>query len=585
MPTTVDLLKRLLRENGRQYAPRYALALVCMLLVAGTTSLSAYSLKYVIDSIFVHQNRDALLLITLGIIAIFTVKGIAAYFAEVIVGVTGNQIVAQMQKRMIDHLLKVDLSFFQEHSSSDLVTRLSYNAACARDMLNLIALNLGRDALTIVGLVFTMIYLDPMLTLIACFGGPIAVLLLRKMVVRIKKIATSGVHSMTGIVQVTRELSQGAHVVKSFQLENQMRSRIFAAIDSVQRLSSKTLQIQASVNPLMESLGGIAVAAVIFYAGWRNLYHGDSPGQFFAFITALLMCADPARRLTKVQLQLAGAAVGVRMMYELLDTPAKEEESDDKPKLQVTSGAIIMHDVFFSYTPTKPVLQGLSLAIPPGKTTALVGHSGGGKSTILALLQRLREPSSGAIEIDGQRISDISLHSLRGNISVLGQDAFLFEGTILDNIKAGHGDATYELCLEAAKSASAHEFITSLPRGYETQVGELGNQISGGQRQRIALARAYLKNAPIILLDEPTSALDSETEELIQTKLKDLTRGRTTVVIAHRLSTIIHADKIIVIEGGRAIESGNHHELLATSGSYSRLFRLQFAKGPVAATG
>ncbi|MBS0233985.1 MAG: ABC transporter ATP-binding protein [Proteobacteria bacterium] len=579
MPTsTIDLLKRLWRENGREYGPRYTLAIICMFLVAGTTSLSAYVLKSVIDTIFVHQNRGALVGITLVIVAIFVAKGFAAYFSEVIVGNIGNRLVADTQKRIFEHLLKVDIAFFQTHNSSDLVTRMSYNANAVREMLNLISLNLGRDLFTIVGLIITMITLDPVLSAIALIGGPVAALSSRKMVARIKKATKSEVHSFAGIIQVTREMSQGAQVVKSFQLEKKMRGRMFDAIEAVQRLSNKMLRIQAGVNPLMEAIGGCAVAAVIFYAGWRNLYHGESPGQFFAFITALLMCADPGRRLSRVQLQLATAAVGVRMMYELLDTPEREAEPPGRPDLQVNGGSIVLRDVAFRYVQNKPVIEGMTLKVPAGKMTALVGHSGGGKSTVFALLQRLRVPDSGVIEIDGQSIMDVSLQSLRRNISVVGQDAFLFEGSIVDNIRAGLESATDEMCIDAARAASADEFIMSLPRGYESQVGELGGQVSGGQRQRIALARAYLKNAPIILLDEPTSALDSETEDVIQRELRRLTEGRTTLVIAHRLSTILHADLIHVIEGGRVIESGTHDQLIAASGAYNRLFKLQFAK-------
>lgn len=580
MPTTptFDLVRRLFQENKREYAPQYALAIVCMLLVAGTTSLSAYVLKTVVDTIFVHQDRAALLGIALLIVAIFIAKGFAAYFSEIIVGNIGNRLVADTQKRMFDHMLKVDMGFFQTYSSSDLVTRMSYNANCVRDVLNLVSLNIGRDLFTIIGLVCTMIVLDPILSAIALIGGPIAAFSSRKMVARIKKATRSEVHSLSGIIQVTREVSQGAQVVKSFQLENKMRKRMFDSIEAVQRLSNKMLRIQAGVNPLMETIGGCAVAAVILYAGWRNLYHGESPGQFFAFITALLMCADPGRRLSRVQLQLATATIGVRMMYELLDSPEREAEEPGKPQLQIDGGAIALRDVAYRYVPNKPVIEGMTLNVPAGKVTALVGHSGGGKSTIFALLQRLRVPDSGVIEVDGQSIADVSLQSLRRNISVVGQDAFLFEGTIVDNISAGLEHATKDMCIEAAKAASAHEFIESLPRGYETQVGELGAQVSGGQRQRIALARAFLKNAPIILLDEPTSALDSETEDVIQRELRRLTEGRTTLVIAHRLSTILHADLIHVIEAGRVIESGTHEQLIASGGAYNRLFKLQFAK-------
>jgi len=553
-------------------------AIIAMMVVAGTTSLSAYIMKHVIDTIFVNQNRAALTGITLGIMAIFTVKGIAAYISEVLVGSIGNRIVAHTQRRMFDHLLKVDVGFFHRFSSSDLVTRISNNATSTRDVLNMISMSFGRDLFTIVGLVATMIYLDPIMTAIAFIGGPIIAFTSRKLRERVQKAAKSEVNSVSGVIRATRELSQGVQVVKAFQLEDRMRGRALEAINAVERLTNRMLRIKATVNPLMETAGGLAVASVVAYAGWRNLYYGDTPGQFFAFITALLLCADPARRLSRVHLQLAQAVIGVRMMYELLDTPAWEDEPPGKPDLKITQGAIEFHNVSFSYVPTKPVINGLNLVAPAGKTTALVGLSGGGKSTIFALLQRFRVPQAGAITIDGQKIEDTTLLSVRRNIATVGQDAFLFEGNILDNIRTGLESATDEMCIEAAKSANADDFISKLPHGYKTQVGELGAQVSGGQRQRIALARAFLKNAPIILLDEPTSALDSRTEEIIQRELRQLTKDKTTIVIAHRLSTILHADLIHVIEGGQVIESGTHDDLLELGGAYSQLFKLQFSK-------
>jgi ATP-binding cassette subfamily B protein len=579
MPSeTLELLKRLARDYGREYAPQYGMAILAMMVVAGATALSAYVMKHVIDTIFVHQNRAALVGITLGIVAIFIVKGIGAYASEVMVGTIGNRIVAETQRRMFNHLLKVDVAYFQKFSSSNLVTRLSHNASATRDVLNMISMSFGRDLFTIVGLVVTMIILDPIMTAISLIGGPLIAIASRRLRKRVQKAAKSEVNSTAGIIKATRELSQGTQVVKSFQLENRMRARAMDAIAAVERLNIKMLRIRATVNPMMETAGGFAVAGVVLYAGWRNLYYGDTPGQFFAFITALLMCADPARRLSRVHLQLASAVIGVRMMYELLDTPANEDEPPGKPELEITRGEIEFRDVSFAYVSKKPVINELNLTAPAGKTTALVGLSGGGKTTIFALLQRFREPDHGVVTIDGQDISSTSIVSVRRNISTVGQDAFLFEGTIIDNIRTGLEDASVEMCIDAAKSANADEFISKLPKKYESEVGELGTQISGGQRQRIALARAFLKDAPIILLDEPTSALDSHTEEIIQRELKQLTKGKTTLVIAHRLSTILHADLIHVIDSGRVIESGTHDELLAQGGPYSRLFKLQFSK-------
>ena len=347
---------------------------------------------------------------TAGIVVIFTVKGIAGYFSEILLGRIGNRLVAQTQRRMFDHLFKVDVGFFQSHSSSDLITRISHNAAAVRDVINMLSLTFGRDLFTLVGLIITMIVLDPIMTLLAFVGGPIAVLTSRKLVERVRKAAQSEVHSITGIINTTRELSQGSQVVKAFQLEKIMRGRMFDAVAAVERLSNKMIRIQAAVNPMLDTLAGLAIALVVFYAGWRNINHGDTPGQFFGFITALLMCADPARRLSRVHLKVATAMIGVRMMYELLDTPAREDEGEQKPDLKIVKAEIVFDNVVFGYVPGQPVIKSLDLVAPAGKLTALVGLSGGGKSTIFALLQRFRAPESGTISIDDQPVEFVFSH-------------------------------------------------------------------------------------------------------------------------------------------------------------------------------
>ncbi len=576
--TTLALLKRMLREHGRDFGPKYAVAFFFMAVFAGCTSATAWLMRDVINKIFVEKSTDALFWIPIIIVPLFVVKGFASYYQEVTLARIGNRLVAATQKRMFDHLLKMDVGYFQRTPSGDLITYITQNANAVREMLNLIAVSVGRDLLTLIGLVIVMISQSPAMAVLSVIGGPFAAFGLKKLVKRIQKAARSEVLSVTTIVGTVREASQGVRIVKSFQLEDVLRARMAGGIDAVERLGNKIVSVQARVNPMIDTLGGVAVALVVLYAGSRSIWHGETPGQFFAFITALLLAADPARRLSRVHVQLAATTVGVRMMYDLIDQPAKEDETAaGKPPLTVSSGQVEFKNVSFGYEPVKLVLRELDMTIPAGRTTALVGTSGAGKTTIFSLLQKFWAPDSGAILIDGQSLDDVALASLRSQVALVSQDVFLFEGSIRDNIAAGRRDATDEQIFAAARAAHADAFILGLPRGYATSVGELGSQISGGQRQRISMARAFLKDAPIVLLDEPTSALDSETEQLIQMSLKQLTSARTTIVIAHRLATVMEADVIHVIDDGRVIESGTHVELIRRGGLYANLYRIQFA--------
>jgi ATP-binding cassette, subfamily B, bacterial MsbA len=575
--STFGLLKRLVADRWRAHLGSYILAFSLMAVVAAATAGSAWMMKNVINKIFVEQSRDAVFWVPLVIVAIFIAKGFASYFQEITMSRIGNRIVADMQKRMFDHMLRMDVAFYQRLASSDLITRMSHSANAARDMLNTATISLGRDLLTLIGLVIVMVMQDPLMFAIAGTVGPLAYFGLSRLTKRVKQAAGREIKSAADVVGAMRETVQGIRIVKAFQLEPTNRRRMFDAIDNSERIANRTVRTQARVNPMIETLGGVAIALVVLYAGWRNIASSEAPGQFFAFITALLLASDPARRLSRVHLNLANSAQSVRMLYELLDTPVSETDEPGKAALVVSKGHVAIKDVTFAYTNASPVLQQLSIDIPAGRTTALVGTSGGGKTTVFNLLLRFWNPKSGTIAIDGQSISDVSLASLRRHIALVSQDAFLFEGSVRDNIRAGMATATDADIEAAAKAAHADQFIRNLPRGYDTPVGELGNQISGGQRQRISIARAFLKNSPIVLLDEATSALDSETEQQIQRAIDVLTAGRTTVVIAHRLSTVINADMIHVIEGGRAVESGSHGDLLARDGVYAKLHRLQFA--------
>jgi ATP-binding cassette, subfamily B, bacterial MsbA len=572
----LDILLRLLREKWRDYAARYAVAFAFMIVVAGATALSAWLMKDVINLIFVERDAGAVIWLPALVVAIYTAKGAASYFQEVMLARIGNRIVAETQKRMFDQVLRQDMVFFAGNPSSDLITRLTQNANSARDALNMIATSLGRDLLTLVGLVAVMVIQQPVMFAICALGAPIGMILQKKLARQVQKVTRSEFLSQGQIVGTLRETAQGIRVVKAFTLENAMRARMDRAIETVERRNNQISAINARTNPLVDTLGGFAVAGVILYAGWRSLSYGETPGEFFSFLTAMLMAYEPARRLGRVQVRMAQACVGLKMMFELIDARPALKEAPGAAPLTLTDGEIRFDAVTFGYT-AQPVLTEMTLTCDAGQTTALVGLSGSGKSTIMNLILRFWDPWSGRVLLDGQDIAGVSIASLRSKIALVSQDVFLFEGTIGENIRAGREGASDAELLAASKAAYAHNFIEGLPDGYDTLVGELGAQLSGGQRQRVSIARAFLKNAPIILLDEPTSALDSESEQAIQRALAQLTERRTTLVIAHRLATVLNADRIYVLDNGKIAESGTHMQLLRNNGLYARLYEIQFA--------
>jgi ATP-binding cassette, subfamily B, bacterial MsbA len=355
-----------------------------------------------------------------------------------------------------------------------------------------------------------------------------------------------------------------------------MKAQMDVAVNELEKRANRLVSLRARSSPLMESLGGIAIGMILIYAGWASATSGQTPGNFIAFLTAFLFAYEPAKRLARLQLNLESSIFGVRMMFEIMDTPAAATETKGEFILHKTDGNLTFKKVGFGYRPDLPVLHDLNLVIRSNSKTALVGPSGGGKSTIFALLQRFYDVNEGVITIDGHDIRNLNTVSLRDHIAFVSQDTYLFSGTISDNIRIGRLNATDAEIELAAKDAYAHEFISELPQGYQTNVGENGAQLSGGQRQRIAIARAMLKAAPILLLDEATSALDSQSEQVVQMAFDRLMEGRTTIVIAHRLSTVVNADQIIVIDNGQIIEKGTHADLLAKQSLYSRLYDHQF---------
>jgi len=372
-------------------------------------------------------------------------------------------------------------------------------------------------------------------------------------------------------------------MVKAFGLEDEMRRRLNDSVTAVQHESNKMARVANRASPIMEMLGGFTVALASIYGGYRVVETGATPGEFVSFMAAFLLAYEPAKRLARLNIDLNNNLVGVRVLYEIIDSPPGEPNDDDLPALKLTESRVEFDHVNFAYRADAPVLQNMNLVAQPGQVTALVGPSGGGKSTVLNLMLRFYNVGSGRVLIDGQNIAAVSRNSLRHQIGYVGQIVHLFRGSVRENIALGKLDASEAEIVAAAKAAHAHDFIMGFPQGYDTQVGEHGMQLSGGQRQRISIARALIKNAPIILLDEATASLDSESERYVQEAIAELCKGRTTLVIAHRLSTIRDADTILVVENGQVVESGRHDELLRKSGRYASFYRLQLKEQSSAA--
>jgi ATP-binding cassette subfamily B protein len=583
----LPLIRRLLTEQGLVHWRKYAIAFTLMAVAAGCTAFSAYLIGDVINQAYVNRNLPGIIALGAITVVLFSLKGLATYGHSVMLSRIGNRIVADNQRAVFSKLLNEGLGFFSDRHSTEFIARLSTGAAAATQVINLLITSVGRDLLSLIGLITVMVVQDPVLSFFTFVVAPPAFFVLRKLIRRIYSIARTQFHGGTRIIETLQETLQGIRIVKAFTLEDVMRERFDRNVAAVEHEANKMARVSNRASPLMESLGGCAIAIAITYGGYRVIETGATPGQFFSFITAFLLAYEPAKRLARLNIELNGALVGVRVLFEVIDSPPSESPDGDRPDLQTTTGRLEFKDVHFAYRIDESVLRGMSFVGEAGKLTALVGPSGGGKSTVFNLLLRFYERERGLITIDGQDISKVSRRSLRQHIAYVGQDVFLFRGTIRENIAFGKPDASEDEIVAAAKAAYAHDFILSFPRGYDTPVGEHGLQLSGGQRQRVAIARALIKNAPIILLDEATAALDSESELQVREAMEHLCQGRTTLAIAHRLHTVSHADRIYVVEDGRAVESGRHDELLRKGGRYASFYGLQLkaqeAGGPAVA--
>ena len=574
---TLPLLRRLIREFVRPYFGRLAIALACMGIMAGATATNAWLMQPMLDRVFVAHDAKLLFVIPAAVVVLAFLKGFANYGQTVLMTNVGQRVVGDVQAALFARIMRTDLAFFHANPTGTLISRFTTDAVMLRAAATDILANIGKNAVTAVFLGALMFYQDWRLALVAAVVFPVAFRPLISIGRRMRRVSANTQAEVGLFMTLLNQTFQGARHVKAYGMEAYEISRVRQMIRNIVKLVNRAARIRAIASPLMETLGGIAVALVILYGGHQVLIGARTPGTFFSFITALLLAYQPLKTLAGINASLQEGMAAAQRIFDILDSEPAIQDAPNAQPLAIKGGEIRFRDVQFSYANGANALRGISLTVPAGKRVALVGSSGAGKSTILNLVPRFYDTTSGNITIDGKPLRDITLTSLRGAIALVSQEITLFDDTIKANIAYGRLGAADTEIVAAAKAAAADEFIRRLPQGYDTMVGEHGVKLSGGQRQRIAIARAMLKDAPILLLDEATSSLDTESERHVQAALDALMQGRTTVVIAHRLSTVTGADLIYVIDGGRVVEHGTHAELLRQQGVYARLYALQFA--------
>lgn len=571
--STASVILRVFQENFHVYRKRYAIAFIFMVITAGSTATLAWLIRDAINDIFVDQKLMMIWVFGGLVVGLSIVKGFATYAQTVMLAQIGNNVTARMQRRIFDKLLRLGVGHFANTNSSGTVVRVSNAARSAGGLMNSLVTSVGNDTLTLLALMAVMLMQSTMMTLLTLVIAPPIIIGVVRLIKKIRNLSGEEFAGMGAVVSSAQETSAGIRIIKSFTLEDSVRERAGTAIAGLEAKQNTIARLTASTSPLMESLGGVAIGLALIYAGWQTIQGGATPGEFMAFIVAFLLAYEPAKRLARLRVNIERNVVMVRMIFSLLDTPEETPDAPDAVDLGRVEGQLKLKKLTFSYRPKLPVLRGVSMRANSGEVVALVGPSGGGKTTIVNLIQRFYEPDSGEILVDGHDIRTATRASLRRNVAFVSQDPFLFDGTVRENIQCGRSDATEDEVIAAAQAAHAWDFITALPRGLDTPVGENGALLSGGQRQRVTIARAILKGAPILLLDEATSALDTSSERKVQAALDELMKGRTTIVIAHRLSTILRANRIYVLKNGKVVEEGTHKSLLAANKTYAKLYR------------
>ncbi|MDJ1304925.1 MAG: ABC transporter ATP-binding protein/permease [Candidatus Midichloria sp.] len=566
------LIKRLYTEHIHHYRQKFLAVMFLMFVAAITTAINAWLMQPVLDSIFFNKELTMLYIVPTFVMINSIVKGGAHFYQLYTMKKLGQKIINDLQIRLYSHLIYADTKLLIEYPSGNLISRMTNDINAMRKSVSNLLTGAVQELCTLIGLVFLMFYQSKSLALIAVFIIPIAFYPMLKLGHKMRRVARKIQEGLSSFTVRLDETFQHISLVKSYCREEYEISRAKKVIDNVLSLYKKSAYIESAPSPMMEVLSSVAIAFIIWYGGSEVIDSKMSPGEFFSFITALIMTYKPLKSVTQLNTSLQEALSAAKRMFSLLDEKPTIFDDPRTPHSTLTNFNIEFHDIHFSYKTGLKILDGFNLRIQEGTTVALVGSSGVGKTTVLQLLQRLYDPESGYITIGAQNITKMRLNDLRNEIALVSQEIALFDETIMDNIRYGKLEATQEEIVEAAVAAAAHDFIINLPEGYNTLIGQRGVKLSGGQRQRLAIARAMLKNSPVLLLDEATSALDSIAEKQVQEALDRLKKGRTTIVIAHRLSSIEGADMICVIANGRVAEYGSHQELISLNREYCKFY-------------
>jgi subfamily B ATP-binding cassette protein MsbA len=570
-----DLAIRIFQTEIKKYYNLIIICFIFMIISAATTAASAWLLDPAIKMIFVNKDREMLYLIPLAIVIVLTLKGISTFFVKIISIKIGLNITENIQIKMSEKILNLDIAHISEKHSGKFISNFVIDIHIFLSTISNVVLNSIKESLTLIALICVMIYHDWKLSILALTVLPVAAIFSKKIGKKMGKTSTQNMIAQENLSTLLSELIKGSWLIKIYQKESEELTRLKILLSEKYKKAKKVEQVRLGAGPIMEFIIAIAIALIIFMGGYRSINGGLSMSEFVSFLAALMLAYAPVRALAGLNIGFNEGMAAASRIYELIDKKNEIKEDKNLPDLKISSGNIIFKNVNFTYPDNSQILNNININITGGKRTAIIGESGSGKSTILNLIPRFYNLIKGKILIDGQEINTIKLSSLRKNMSIVSQDTILFDDTIKKNIAYANNNATNEEIYKASELAGINNFIDSLKNGYETIVGENGIKLSGGQKQRISIARAFLKNAPIILLDEATSSLDSVSEEKIKQALEDLTKNRTTLIISHKLSTIMNCDKIYVIQNGQIVTNGTHLELIKNSIYYKNLYDKQ----------